>query len=89
MFLPVTGGFNSSVNTGFVITFLKDPKERKATQQEIYDRLSKIYHTIPDARVIASQEPTISTSFSRGLPVQFVLQNLDFEKLREVLPRFH
>ncbi len=82
------GGFNSSVNTGFVITFLKDPKERKATQQEVYDRLSKIYHTIPDARVIASQEPTISTSFSRGLPVQFVLQNLDFEKLREVLPRF-
>ncbi len=39
-------------------------------------------------RVIASQEPTIATSTSRGLPVQFVLQNLDFDKLRQVLPKF-
>lgn len=82
------GGLNSSVNNGFIVTFLNDPSERKASQQQIYDRLSKIYRTIPDARVIASQEPTITTSFSRGLPVQFVLQNLDFEKLRKVLPKF-
>ncbi|HZY24251.1 MAG TPA: efflux RND transporter permease subunit, partial [Bacteroidales bacterium] len=82
------GGINSSVNTGFVIAFLKDPSERKITQQQVYDKLSKIYRTIPDARVIASQEPTIATSTSRGLPVQFVLQNLDFEKLRKVLPQF-
>jgi hydrophobe/amphiphile efflux-1 (HAE1) family protein len=82
------GGMSSSVNSGFVITFLKNPKERKATQQQVYDRLSAIYRSIPDARVIASQEPTISTSMSRGLPVQFVIQNLDFEKLRKVLPEF-
>lgn len=82
------GGSSSSVNTGFVISSLSDPTERKATQQQIYDRLSKIYKTIPDARIIASQEPTISTSFSRGLPVQFVLQNLDFEKIKKVLPQF-
>ncbi|MBN1340242.1 MAG: efflux RND transporter permease subunit [Bacteroidales bacterium] len=81
-------GLGSGVNTGFCITFLRDPSEREASQQEVYDRLTKIYKTIPEARVIASQEPTITTSFSRGLPVQFVLQNLDFEKLREVLPRF-
>lgn len=82
------GGQNSSANTGFIIAFLSDPKDRKASQQEIYNRLSKIYKTIPQARVIASQEPTITTAASRGLPVQFVLQNLDFEKLREVLPKF-
>jgi hydrophobe/amphiphile efflux-1 (HAE1) family protein len=82
------GGSNASVNTGFIITFLSDPSERKASQQEIYERLSKIYKTIPDARVIGSQEPTIATASSRGLPVQFVLQNLDFEKLHEVLPKF-
>src|SRR5664279_2459979 len=82
------GGINSSVNTGFVIAFLKDPADRKITQQQVYDKLSKIYRTIPYARVIASQEPTIATSTSRGLPVQFVLQNLDFEKLRKVLPQF-
>ena len=82
------GGSSSSVNTGFVIAFLKDPSDRKITQQQVYDKLSKIYRTIPDGRVIASQEPTIATSTSRGLPVQFVLQNLDFDKLRQVLPKF-
>lgn len=82
------GGPNSSVNSGFIITFLSEPTERKVTQQQIYDKLTALYRKIPDARVIASQEPTISASSSRGLPVQFVLQNLDFEKLREVLPKF-
>ena len=82
------GGGNSSANTGAVISFLSDPSERKASQEKIYDKLSKIYATIPEARVIPSQEPTISTSTSRGLPVQFVVQNLDFEKLHTVLPKF-
>ena len=82
------GGSSSSVNSGFIITFLTEPNVRKVSQQKIYDKLTKIYRTIPDARVIASQEPTIATSSSRGLPVQFVLQNLDFEKLRNVLPKF-
>ena len=82
------GGSSSSVNSGFIITFLSEPTERKVTQQQIYDKLTALYRKIPDARVIASQEPTISASSSRGLPVQFVLQNLDFEKLREVLPKF-
>ena len=82
------GGLNASANTGNITTYLSDPSERKVSQQQIYDRLTKIYRTIPDARVITSQEPTISTSFSRGLPVQFVLQNLDFAKIKEVLPKF-
>ena len=82
------GGSNASANTGSVIAFLSDPSERKASQQKIYDKLSKIYASISDANIIPSQEPTIATSSSKGLPVQFVLQNLDFEKLREVLPKF-
>jgi multidrug efflux pump subunit AcrB len=47
-----------------------------------------MYDSIPEARAIASQEPTITTSNSKGLPVQFVLQNLNFEKIRSVLPKF-
>ncbi len=82
------GGGNSSANSGFVITTLTDPKERKVTQQDVYEKISNIYRKIPDARIIASQEPTITTSFSRGLPVQFVLQNLDFDKIQQVLPQF-
>jgi multidrug efflux pump len=79
---------SSSANSGFVMTFLSDPPQRKATQQEIYDRISGIYRKIPNARIIASLEPTIATSFGRGLPVQFVIQNIDFEKIRTVLPKF-
>jgi hydrophobe/amphiphile efflux-1 (HAE1) family protein len=82
------GSSNQGVNTGFVITFLSDPKDRKVSQQKIFDKLSKIYNTIPDAKFTPSQEPTISTSGAKGLPVQFVLQNLDFGKLRQVLPKF-
>lgn len=80
------GGFDGVGNTGFIVTFLKDPKDRKASQQEIYDRLSGIYKKIPDGRIIANQEQTITTSFSRGMPVQFVVQNINFNKLKSVLP---
>jgi hydrophobe/amphiphile efflux-1 (HAE1) family protein len=82
------GHSNPSANTGFVLNMLTDASERNVSQQEIYDKLSKIYSKNADARVIAIQEPTISTSSSRSLPVQFVIQNIDFEKLREVLPKF-
>ncbi len=45
---------------------------------------------IPQARIFPNQEQTISTSLQSGsqLPVQFVLQNLDFSKLEDVLPKF-
>ncbi len=83
------GGMGSSgANSGNVMTFLLQPEDRKATQQEIYDKVTKWYRSIPDARIMASQEPTITTSSGGGLPVQFVLQNLNFGKIREVLPKF-
>lgn len=82
------GGRDASANSGFVIAFLSEPSERKISQQKVYNKLSKVYASIPDAKIIPSQEPTISTSNSKGLPVQFVLQNLDFEKLRTILPKF-
>jgi hydrophobe/amphiphile efflux-1 (HAE1) family protein len=79
---------SSSANSGMIMTFLTDPSQRRATQQQITDRLTRMYTRFPDARIAASQEPTITTSSSRGMPVQFVLQNLNFEKLKGVLPKF-
>jgi len=83
-------GGSTSPNTGGMNIFLKEPNERKATQQQIYDRLTKIFKKFPEARIIPNQEQTISTSLAAGsqLPVQFVLQNLDFTKLEAVLPKF-
>jgi len=82
------GGPGSGVNGGSLMIFLSDPTKRKLSQQEIFKRMGKINDSVPDARVIASQEPTIATSNSRGLPVQFVLQNLDFDKIQAILPKF-
>jgi hydrophobe/amphiphile efflux-1 (HAE1) family protein len=86
-----TGGFGASgSNSGNMNSFLLEPTERKATQQEIYDRMVRLYKRYPQARIFPNQEQTISTSLSSGsqLPVQFVIQNLDFSKLEEVLPKF-
>lgn len=79
-----------STNTGGLNIFLSEPNQRKTTQQQIYDKLAKMYRRISDARIIPSQEQTISTSLGGGgqLPVQFVIQNLDFDKIEEALPRF-
>ena len=86
-----TGGFGfQSNNTGAVNIFLKDPNERKATQQQIYDRITEEFKRFPEARIFPNQEQTISTSLAAGsqLPVQFVLQNLEFSKLQQILPKF-
>jgi len=83
-------GGNTATNTGGLNIFLKEPNERKATQQQVYDRLVKLYKKYPEARIIPNQEQTISTSLSAGsqLPVQFVIQNLEFSKLQKAVPRF-
>ena len=83
-------GAQGSVNTGFVNALLKDPEDREATQQEIYNRLQRMYKKMNDVRIFPNQEQTITTSLAAGsqLPVQFVIQNLDFEKIKTVLPKF-
>ena len=85
-----SGQTNPTTNQGGFNIYLVEPGKRKASQQQIYDKLVKMFRFFPEAKVIPNQEQTISTSLAAGsqLPVQFVVQNLDFEKLREVLPKF-
>jgi multidrug efflux pump len=88
--LSVTGG-GSSVNTGAVLLLLSDAGERRRSQQEVADFLVARTGRMTEARVFVSQEQTISASGGgarSGLPVQFVLQNQSFEKIRGSLPRF-
>jgi len=42
----------------------------------------------PEGRAFVIQEQTISVNRRGGLPVQFVIQNNNFDKLQEVLPKF-
>jgi multidrug efflux pump len=85
------GGGQGATNGGFGRLGLVKPDERKRSQQEIADWLNKKLKRMPDARAIVVQEQTISGGGSgarTSLPVQFVIQNQDFEKIRKVLPEF-
>jgi len=84
------GGGGGSTNSGMVNVFLSEPNQRKVSQQQIYEKMGKMFKRIPDGRIIPSQEQTITTSLGGGgqLPVQFVIENLDFSKIQEALPKF-
>jgi hydrophobe/amphiphile efflux-1 (HAE1) family protein len=83
--------FGSSVNAGSVRLLLSGPEERGRSQQEIADYIVGRTRRMTEARVFVSQEQTISASGGgarSGLPVQYVLQNQSFEKIRASLPKF-
>jgi len=82
------GAGGGGTNSGFLQTYLTEPNERKASQQQIYDKLSRYYKGMSKGRIIANQEQTITTSRFSSLPIQIVLQNLDFDKIQKVLPLF-
>jgi multidrug efflux pump len=79
-----------SVNSGIISMVLKDPEQRNKSQKEIVEGLNKKLGKFPEGKLFMLQEQTISAGGSGrfGLPVQFVIQNLNFEKLREKLPAF-
>jgi multidrug efflux pump len=85
------GGGSGAVNSGMGRIGLVPPDERERSQQDIADWLTKRLARYPDARATVMQEQTISGGGGgqrSALPVQFVLQNNDFEKIRKVLPEF-
>ncbi|RFZ81816.1 efflux RND transporter permease subunit [Mucilaginibacter terrenus] len=87
---PSFGG-GGSANSGFGRIGLVPPDERTRTQQQIADFMNRKLKQMPDARAIVVQEQTISGGGSgarTSLPVQYVIQNQDFDKLRKVLPEF-
>jgi multidrug efflux pump len=79
-----------AVNSGIISMVLKDPDKRFKSQKQIVEGLNKKLGKFPDGKLFMLQEQTISVGGAGrfGLPVQFVLQNLNFEKLREKLPLF-
>lgn len=79
---------SGSVNTGFVRVTLVDPQLRDHSQQEIVDRVNRNLRNYPQGRAFTLQEQTISVDRRGGLPVQFVIQNNNFDKLKQILPKF-
>ncbi len=77
-----------SANSGFVRSVLVDPKDRKRSQQDIVNMVNKNAASFSEGKVFAIQEQTISVNRRGGLPVQFVMQNVNFDKIKEMLPKF-
>jgi multidrug efflux pump len=81
---------SGSVNSGFVRLRLSDPDQRERSQQEVVSYVSQKMSKFNEGKAFAIQDQTISTGGGArfGLPVQFVIQNLDFNKIKEKLPLF-
>lgn len=80
-------GAAGSVNSGFVYLILKQPDERQRSQGQIAGALTDDVSKLTEARTFVVQQQTIGAR-GFGLPVQYVLQAPNFEKLREFLPKF-
>lgn len=90
VFAAVPGFGGTNINSGIARIKLVEPNERTKSQSEIARELGKKLSRFNEIRVFPIEEQTISVGLgSRGsLPVQFILQNLDFEKLKTVIPKF-
>jgi multidrug efflux pump len=80
-------GASSSVNSGFMRLRLKDAIDRKRSQQEIADQISEGIKQFTDAKANVLQSPSIGGRRS-GLPIEYVIQAPNLDKLKEVLPIF-
>ena len=78
------------INTTQPRLALIDPKLRTRTQDQIAIDLQKKLARFNDARIAVLQEQTIAVGLASktSLPIQFVLQNQDLNKLKEVIPKF-
>ncbi len=87
-FAPGFGGGGS--NAAFISMGLEDASKRKRSQEQIAQQMTSMFRRYNNIRVFAIQEQTISVGLGGrgGFPVQFVLQNLNFDKLKEKVPQF-
>lgn len=77
-----------ATNTGFVRIGLIDPNKRKRSQKEIAESLTKMTKKFSEGKVTVIQQPTISVGRRGGLPINYIIQAQNFQKLREKVPLF-
>ncbi|WP_432710517.1 efflux RND transporter permease subunit [Pedobacter sp.] len=83
---PGFGG--GSTNGGFVRMGLNPSGDRELSQADIAAKLTQITRTYTEGKVVVTQQPTISVGRRGGLPVNYIIQAQNFEKLREKVPLF-
>ena len=80
---------NAGSNSGMIRVLLSDSNARRS-QQAIVDALQPKVKKFSGAKSIVIQEPTLQTGQrgGGGLPVAFVVQAPNFEKLKKMMPQF-
>ncbi|UYW01707.1 efflux RND transporter permease subunit [Flavobacterium agricola] len=79
---------SGSANSGVIRLGLVQPQDREKTQGQIANDLSVWTRNFTDAKVSISQQPTISVGRRGGMPIQYIIQATNFEKLEEKVPEF-
>ncbi|HEX8268570.1 MAG TPA: efflux RND transporter permease subunit [Flavobacterium sp.] len=88
LIITAPGFGSSSVNSGRARIALVEPGDRERSQKEIAEGLTKWTKQYSDAKVNVSESPTIAVNRRGGMPVQYIIQAPNFEKLREKIPQF-
>jgi len=79
---------NGAANTGTMRVVLRDTIARRS-QQKIVEEIQPKLKKYTGAKMFVIQEPTIQTGQrGGGLPVQFVIQAANFDKLKKAIPEF-
>lgn len=86
--LTAPGFASGATNSGFVRVALVDPEKRVRSQKQIVEMVNRNLPKYGEGRAFAIEEQTIAVNRRGGQPVQFVIQNNDFNKLAQALPKF-
>ncbi|MEH6679343.1 MAG: efflux RND transporter permease subunit [Sediminicola sp.] len=81
---------STSANSSFVRISLKQPGEREKSQDQLAHEITERLKAFTFAQSFVVQEETISggSGGGGGLPLQFVVQAPDLDRLKAVLPAF-
>jgi multidrug efflux pump len=88
--LSFAPSFGGGASGSMVPVGLVNSADRERSQDDITQQLNRMFRKYNNVQVFAVQEQTISVGMGGrgGFPVQFVLQNLNFDKIKEKLPAF-
>lgn len=80
-------GWSGGTNSGFIRIKLVNPDKRERSQQELAGVISREVKKFSSARAYVAQDQSIGGG-GGGLPVQYVIQAPNLEKLKKILPDF-
>ncbi|HVG41942.1 MAG TPA: efflux RND transporter permease subunit, partial [Chitinophagaceae bacterium] len=86
--ITAPGFASGATNSGMVRVSLSPPGDRERSQKEIVAMVNRNLPKFNEGRAFAIEEQTISVNRRGGQPVQFVIQNNDFNKLAQTIPKF-